>query len=880
MSEQKGFNDWKQLFEKRRQRCIELHRRGAGGIRVSSLLAESADEVLHRVFSQLPHEQGESLAIIATGGYGRREINFGSDIDVVFLVDDIDGKHRVADGAKQVLHNLLTLGISIGHSFRTVEECIRIAKKVDEPAMSLLEGRFVCGNALVFGHFQKQMRLYVQSQSPKAMVRRIARAREARLRKYGYASQLLEPNVKNSAGGLRDIHSALWLMYALGFCEILTPRRKNALEELFATPAVIQLFPKSMVQEVRTSYDFILRMRNEMHLQAGSLHDTLDFSFQQSVANALHRNSKGKKSIVETVMQEYYTAARSIEHFTERLFRWAFEEWVEEKKTSRVFILDDTYYVQSDTLYSKTKKLTPSTILQGAWYLCKYGVRFSFQLEDTLSRLAPSIRPTYSDEETTLLHQIFNNPNGVSTTLRVLSTLGLLERWIPEWKKVRAFYQHSQYHVYTVDEHTLRVIQYAEEVQNEQSPVGSVCRELPRKDILIFACLFHDIAKPLNLSKHDGVGSTIAKRVLHRLGFHDIVDDVAFLVRHHLAMEQVAFRRNIDDPQTIASFAALVGTIDKLKYLYVLTSADLSAVNPSVLTNWKKGLLETLYAQTVQYLEERWSLEQLQEFKRKERHATKQVILRKLAKEFSREVVEYHLSSVQSPEYVKAFTADEITVHIKTLEHLESIQVTWLQKEHWTEITFFANDAPGLLSSLCAILAINDANILDAQIFTRTDGRVIDKFRVIDFTTRTILTEEVLHRILTDTQSLFKHSLNVDERLEVCKQRWKRHLQRSKTVVHKVDVQFSEHPRYTIVDVYGPDTIGFLYTVTRTLATLGCTIQFAKIATRLDGVVDTFYILDDHGEKVFSEERKMRIRERILEDLRIHNESLQLNVTP
>lgn len=863
-------NKYERIYTTKRNRCIELHRRGAGGIRVSSLLAETVDEVARTIYSELPSEIQSTIAVVATGGYGRRELCFGSDVDIVLLAGNSEEKKYSSEAAKQFLHRLLTLGVTVGHSFRTVDECIRIAKKIDEPAMSLMEARYICGNALVFSQFQKSMRLFVQTQSPTKMIKRIATARDERVRKYGYSSQLLEPNVKNSAGGLRDIHAALWLMYALGFCEILTPRKNNALSELFSAPAVKQLFPKTMLDEVWEAYDFLLRLRNEMHLQAHTLHDTLDFGFQPHVAMALHRGSKGKRTAVEVIMQKYHSAARSIEHFTQRLFQWASEEWEGEKKSTRAQILDDEFYVQSEKLFARTKKLSALSILRAALYQCQYGLRFSFQLEDILCRMAPTLRPTFSHEEKSILRQLFNSKHGVASVLRTFSALGLLERWIPEWRTFRAYYQHNQYHFYTADEHTLRVVEYAENAWKDDTFLGDVARKIPRKDVVLFACLFHDIAKPINLSKHDVVGGVVAKRILHRLGFTEISDDVAFLVRHHLLMEQVAFRRDLDDPQTIASFGAHVGTIDRLRYLFVLTNADLASVNPNVLTSWKQTLLQMLYRQTLQYLEERWTLEQLLEYKRRERHETKQQVLKKLEKIFGRERVEQHLALIHTPEYIRSFTADEIGEHITTIQHLASTQVRWVQRDHWTEITFFANDAPGLLSKFCGILTVNDCNILDAQIFTRADGIVIDKFRVVNFTTRSILQEETLAQIKEDVRSLENNTLNLQERLALSRERWKRQVLRTSSAVPKIDVSFSEHPHYTIIDVFGPDTIGFLYMVTSTLAELECDIRFAKIATRLDGVVDTFYVVDSNGTTITSEARREDIRKRILETVTHH----------
>ncbi len=859
------------LYTQRRDTLIKRHKNGIGGIAIARTLTTLTDTVIKKFFVTLPSEHQDSIVVVATGGYGRSELCFFSDIDVVFLCLDEETKKLAGESAKKMLHHLLTLGVTIGHSFRTIDECIAIMKSEPEPAMSLMEARYICGNALIYGHFQKRIRSYVQKLDPEDFISNLYEVYKERHKKYGTTSQLLEPNIKNSAGGLRDLHTALWLMYGTGFCEVLTPRNEIAVAELLLSPAVVHLFPKQFLNDTLDSYAFLLRTRNEMHLQAHTLHDTLEFSFQPQVAQGLSYRASKTKTAVEHFMEQYHKAARTIERFTQRLFIWAKEEWKLEKRSCRVQILDNEYYIQSDKLFlrSKYRALSPAVVLRAFWYHCKFGFQFSFELEDRIHRLAPTLKPTFSKEEYELLRNIFNNPVGVAQTIRLMSELGVLERWIPEWKKMRAFYQHNQYHYYTADEHTLRVLQFAEDV-SQQPPVWSdAYRKLPRKDTLMFACLLHDIAKPFDLQKHETFGKKLAGVILGRLGFDDITDDVAFLVRHHLSMEQVAFRRNLEDEQTIIHYAKLAGTIDRLRYLFVLTYSDLRAVNPTVFTSWKESLLVHLYKRTLEVLESKWTLEQLQEHKRRARQKSQQEIIRKLAPRFGIETVQQYLSLIEMPEYVNNFTIDEISTHIEKLRTLSSITVTFVHREHWTEVTFYASDAPFLLTKLCGILTANDANILDAHIVTLSNGKVIDKFRVADFAYRTALRTETCEKIAADTQEVFAGTLDLETLLANHQAKWKRKLT-PLNLNTKSDVVFSNHPHFTIIDVYGPDSLGFLYRITKALAELGCNIRFAKIATRLDGVVDSFYVLDSNGNKITNEEQQNHIRNHLLTTLTEH----------
>lgn len=854
-------DDIKNHYLSRREVLLRQHRKGKGGIKVSLALCSLTDSVVEQMFSLLPVEHQEHLSIVATGGYGRNELCFGSDIDILFLVDNDRTKKFVAGSVKSFLHQLLTLGVTVGHSYRTIAECISIAKHEIEPSMSLLEARFLCGNAFLFSKFQREMRVFIEKRNASAFVRRLLKATAERHQKYGSSSQLLEPNIKNSAGGLRDVHTALWLLYGTGFCPIPSGRKTNAIHELLSLPLMSHLVPKQSLFAVLEAYDFLLRVRNEMHLQTETLQDSLEFTLQRKVAQGIGFRDRGTMSAVEHAMHRYHLAVRTLEQFSKRLFEWAKIEWGIEKRSHRMLLLDDDFYIQSSALYARSKRirLLPATLLRLFLYQCQHRVQLSFDLEDMVRRAALSLRPSLTAEECQLWRTLLNYPHGVAETLRSMSELGVLERWIPEWKKMRAFYQHNQYHIYTADEHTLRVLRYGEEIFSQPYRIGTVVLQLPRKDVLMLACLLHDIAKPVNLSKHEIEGKKMVAQILRRFEYEDVLNDVAFLVRYHLSMEQVAFRRNLDDYQTIESYAKLVGNRTKLHYLFALTHADLSAVNPTVLTSWKRTLLETLFVKTDRFFAGQQSPEDHAQ-RLREQYSR---ILEALSPRFGAEEVERHLTLLNSLDYLHAFSLEEIETHLSILRSEETTTVYAVQTNHWTEVTFIGNDAPFLLSHLCGVLTAHNANILDAQIFTRSDGKVIDRFRVVDVLTQAPISEETITQIRSDAQAVLQQTLGIDILVKENEKRWKRY-KKPFNPTTKCDVVFSDHPQYTIIDVYGEDTFGLLYRITHTLSEEGCDIRCAKISTRLDGVVDSFYVIDAEGRKITDPEKLERLRQRLL----------------
>ena len=346
--------------------------------------------------------------------------------------------------------------------------------------------------------------------------------------------------------------------------------------------------------------------------------------------------------------------------------------------------------------------------------------KFSFQLEDAIHRRLQYIKPLRTPSETELFRLLLHRPNGISSSLRKMNELGLLERWIPEWKPMVSFFQHNQYHYYTADEHTLIALANAEALEHSSSSFGPVFRSLPRRDTLYLSCLFHDIAKPVHIGKHEIKGVSIAKRALQRLLYDDLIEDVSFLIRHHLLMEQVAFRRNLNDPQTIVDFARTFDRIEQLDYLYVLTYADLSAVNKNVWTEWKELLLRDLYRKARIVLEKEMTSEEIHEQTAQlveEKHTD---VIHNLASAFPANEVNAHLSQFSDTSYLAAFKPDEIANHLQAIRRAEKVSVLFQQSGSFTDVTFIAHDSPGVLSKFCGVLTCKRCKYFKCRSFYPT----------------------------------------------------------------------------------------------------------------------------------------------------------------
>jgi [protein-PII] uridylyltransferase len=452
----------------------------------------------------------------------------------------------------------------------------------------------------------------------------------------------------------------------------------------------------------------------------------------------------------------------------------------------------------------------------------------------------------------------------VAETLHEMNDADILPRYIPEFGALVAFFQHNVYHYYTADEHTLIAIACAENLREKQGILREVFRNLPRKDILYAAILLHDIAKPRGVADHEITGAGMSAAILSRLGMRDAVPDVGFLVRHHLVMEQTAFRRNVHDPDTLREFASRFERPEQLDYLYVLTYADLSALNASVWTEWKAAMLQELYQRTSEVLRRNLTGSQIDEFHRGKNDEAAESVVEALSGSIPPEQVRRHIAGVGSASYLALFSEGEIGQHILKGADSEPVSALFSRAGGHTEITVIARDAPFALSKFCAVLSVNDADIFDANVFTRDDGLIIDRFRVTDSGTKQGLEQRRCEKIAGDLRLVMEGSLDIGNLFREHDKKWKRRPKAPANPSVTTDVRFEENPHYTIIDVYAPDSVGFLYRVTETMSDLGLDIFFAKIATRVDGIVDAFYTLDRSGKQVTDRGTRESIRERIL----------------
>jgi [protein-PII] uridylyltransferase len=866
----------KKEYKEESERIFRFHRCGASGFDTATELSELTDRTLRALWNDIPFESKQLGAVIALGGYGRYEMCPHSDFDLMIIFPDEKAKLAGAESAQHFLHSLWNIGFNIGHSVRTISDCIKLYQTDVDVWASVLESRYVSGNARVAGEYTAAMLQAVAKGHDLKFVTSVMEGITERHLKYGNSVRLLEPNIKNSAGGLRDLHSLLW-MYRATDTEFFgaTPFASNrsACAEMFEIFERKGVITREEMADAVDALDFLLRIRHEMHYGSTSIRDSLEFATQREIARGLRYTGEDELRSVERFMRDYFLHARVVFKMNQRLTQFfrkgaPASRWLRPKE----LLVDEMYLLREGTIFLRNGAVefsTPGELVSAFYWSGLHTAEIDPAL---MTRLEKSSRVAllFTQEKRELpatsaaFRSVMTLPNNVSSSLRAMNDCDILGALIPQWASLVAYVQHSMYHYYTVDAHTLLAIERAELLSGHPGMLGTVFQSLTRRELLYYALLLHDIEKPTGVSGHDSRGAETAAAIVKQLAVDDPFDDVAFLIRNHLVMEQTAYRRNFHSPETIAEFASLFNRQEQLDMLFLMTYCDLSAVNRNVWSSWKESVLEDLYVRTKQTLERRGVTETTHT------EEIRAALVSALAPQFSSEEILAHCDSFDNDSYVHVFTKDEIGRHLAAIHSLgdfrtlEGIRVTVEASASFTAVTVIMRDRLSLLSTLCGILSANDASIIDAQIFTRSDGTVIDRFRIVDGVSKEALTKDQEKKLLADTHDVLDGQESLGMLFEKHHRRWKR---RPKPLMHsniRIDVRFHDTDTYTIIDVYGPDMTGFLYKVTRAVAKFGLIIHNAKIGTRGDGIVDSFYVVDADGHPITDHEQKKRIREKLV----------------
>ncbi len=833
------------------------------------VLYEFVAKHLYRV--QNPSE-AERMAIIGTGGYGRGVLAPGSDIDLLFLLP----YKQTAWGesvAESILYCLWDMGLKVGHATRSVTECIRQAKADMTVRTAVLEARYLLGDRKLYDdlvtRFDKDI---VQGTAADFVAAKLAE-REERHRRAGQSRYLVEPNVKDGKGGLRDLHTLYWIAkYVYRVRE-----REQLIDRGVYDPREYHRF--------RRCGDFLWAVRCHMHFLAGRAEERLSFDIQREIAVRLGYTEHPGLRDVERFMKHYFLVAKDVGDLTAILCAklensQAKPMPVLSRMMARLRPRPRSTLAESDDFVVDYNRINvtdeavfqrdPRNLLRIFHLAQKYNLAFHPDAMHLATRSLKLIdAPLREDPEANRLFlEILTSKNDAETVLRRMNEAGVLGRFVPAFGRIVAMMQFNMYHHYTVDEHLLRCIGVLSDIEAGRSEDAKFASELmatiqPRhRDLLYVALFLHDIAKG-RVEDHSVVGAGIARSFCPRLGFSPAeTETVAWLIEVHLLMSSLAQSRDLSDRITIENFSAVMQSVERMKLLAILTSADIKAVGPGVWNGWKAQLIRTLYYETEPVLTGGFS-----EVNRAQRVAQAQAELRAEMKDWSAQECEAYVGLHYPAYWLKVDLPHQIA-HAHFLRSVAqtgtslATSVAFCAARGVTELTILAPDHPWLLSIIAGACAVAGANIVDAQIFTTTDGRALDTIAVSREFDRD---EDEARRAARITDTIEK-ALRGDVRLPevMARQGGGKGRLRAFALEPEVTVNNNWSDRHSMVEVAGLDRPGLLFELTSRISKLNLNIASAHVATFGERVVDVFYVTDLFGAKITSATRQAAIRRALI----------------
>ncbi|SMX39087.1 [protein-PII] uridylyltransferase [Octadecabacter ascidiaceicola] len=806
--------------------------------------------------------EAERLALIAVGGSGRGEMAPQSDVDLLFLAP-----YKLTPWSESLIESMLyilwDLKLKVGHASRTVKDCLRLAGEDYTIRTSLVEERFLVGDAALAVELTERLRTELFASTIPEFIEAKLVEREERHQKQGGQRYMVEPNVKEGKGGLRDLQSLYWIgKYIHGV--------KDASELV-----KFKVFTQDEYEEFKAAHEFLWAVRCHLHLLTGRATDQLTFDMQVEVADRMHYKDRGGRRAVEHFMQDYFRFATDVGELT-RIFLVAQEEALLKAKPmlQRLFIRKKKAKAPYAIKHNRLTVENPDAFLTDKLNLLRIfeeALRTGTLIHSDAMRLIKANLYLIDDEVRAnkearrIFLDLMLKHGNPERALRRMNELGVLGAFIPEFEAIVAMMQFNMYHHYTVDEHTIQTISHLAKIEraelDEELPVSaSIIKGGINRKVLYVALLLHDIGKGRD-EDHSILGAKIVRKVAPRLGLSKKdCETVEWLVRYHLLMSDMAQKRDIADPRTVRDFAKAVKTTERLDLLCVLTVCDIRGVGPDTWNNWKAVLIRGLYRQT------RFALENgMEALNREERGTEARKNLRAALPDWS----EKALRAEVARHYPPYWQGLHVTAHVDFANLLAGIgtdevriNLTPDDDRDATRVCFAMADHPGIFSRMCGALSLAGANVVDARTFTSKDGFATAAFWVQDSDGHPY-EEARLPRLRQVIERTLQGEIVPREAL-ADKGKFKK---REKAFRVPTSITFDNEGSeiYTIIEVDTRDRLGLLHDLTRTLANANVYISSAVIATYGEQVVDTFYVKDMFGLK-FHAESKRNALERKLRD--------------
>lgn len=865
------FSGCKRFLANYRDEIKKLHDAGATGTEVCHLISDMMDELNSKLFRTIIYDLagGDSMlghiSLIAVGGYGRGELNPHSDIDIMFLHDGTIPVATVEDIAQKLLYFLWDMRLDVGYSVRMIADCVEMAANDGTVKTALMDSRFCSGSRQLFDNLIKVIFSQILPKSSDKFIKEKIGDMKIRREKYGSTVYLLEPNLKEGEGGLRDLQTAMWV--ARVKYKFSDPR--ELIIKGITTEEELEMYDSAL--------EYLWRIRNELHYFSGRKNDQLTFDAQVHLADFMGYHNRDKVLAVEDFMRDYYRHANKVEHFSSSLVSrciWRDEGalkilgyFVRRPVGYGCFVIRGELIVPDESVLTGNPVLLMRVFELAQKHVVDLNIRVKGLIRRNLHLVDDRFRKNIEVNQS--FFNILRAPKKVTETLRLMHHLEFLNCFIPELEHIYCKVQHDLYHIYTVDIHTLFAVEETERMLtgelNDELPLPClVASQIGKPELLILSVLFHDIGKGEG-GGHAEKGAAMIPPIANRMGLSsEDSGRLEFLVRQHLLFAHISQRRDLNDEKMIAQFARQMESSENLKMLYLLTLADVRAVGSEVWSSWKAALFQELFEKTFNVLE-RGEFQQEASSERVRAVAAKVAAL--LVDDLPADAVQNELMAMP----VRLLLSNPVQLiaeQTRLLLGLENeallMQMTSKADGGYSDLTICTYDMPGLFSRITGVMAANGVNILGAQINSSKNGKVLDILQINS--PQGLITSDSprWNKVQDDMRRVLHGETDVSELVE------KRHRPSALTsraaprFATRVEIDNEVSEDYTVVDIMTHDKIGLLYLITSTLTELGLYIGVSKISTKVDQVADVFYVRDIFGHKIHNEEKLAEIRSRLV----------------
>jgi [protein-PII] uridylyltransferase len=781
-----------------------------------------------------------------------------------------------------LLYPLWDIGLKVGHSVRSIADCIHVANTDMQSKTSLIESRLVVGNSELFKTFERQLVEKCVTGHEDEYIEQRVKDQATRHAKFGNSATMQEPNIKNGCGGLRDFQNLIWMAFF--------KYRTRTTEELQKR----ELISSAERRQLEAAYDFLLHTRNELHYVTGRPQDVLGKSIQPVVAHGLGYTERSPSQRIESFMRDYYTHSRNIYLITRSVEQRLallpgpkllpdFRRMIRDRFSKKEQVLDGFKIVGGEihSVHNRVFREQSRRLMRVFLYTQQRGLRLNPDLRQLIrNELSLVNREFLSDghvRETFL--EILNQRGNVAPVLRAMHEVGFLGKYLPDFGKLTCLVQHEFYHQYTADEHTLVCIEKLDQVwEAEQGPFNNyseLFRDVERPFVLYLALLLHDAGKALHTGDHSQVGGKIATRVAQRLELDGATThSLRLVIENHLLMAQISQRRDLEDPSVIRNFAGIMQTPANLRMLTLHTFADSMGTSSGLWNSFKDTLLLTLFRKAMEVL---IGGTMYQRAEQRERELLEEEIAHTLPRTFGEDELHAHFEGLP-PRYFQIHGVRDIAgdlalthrfMHHQLTEEERALEpvISWHNEPDrgYTVLKICTWDRLGLFSKITGSLSAAGINILGSQSFTRDDGIALDTFYVTDAAGGTMVTKEEKERFEEIVLKAFSPD-SVNFAALIAKQKMARPLYQShagERIPTRIHIDNDSSETRTVIEVETEDRIGLLYTISQVFAELGVDISVAKILTEKGAAIDTFYVTDVAHEKIVDPEQLAEMERRL-----------------